>query len=121
MTGKFLAISAKEWDVAENVGWPYISGRKSDWVDFDFEESSIDLGISTEPRIVVDGIAYSPYAQYFIKEGGSTTRLLVGREIVYKKPYPTWSSRLTVDAKPNEDRREGPKNTESADKETDNS
>lgn len=108
MTGKFLAISAKEYEAADFLGWPYVESRKSEWVDFDFEESSIDLGLSTEPKLVVNGVAYSPYAQYFIKEGNTTTRLLVGKEVVYKKPYPTWSSKLTVDSKPNEDRREEP-------------
>lgn len=92
MKGKFLGLTENEYKDEDSVDWEYVKKRKADWIDFDFEESSIDLAISCEPRIVVDDISYWPYRQFFISEGGSTTRLLVGVQVHVQKPITVYYS-----------------------------
>lgn len=97
MIGKFLPISEKEYVNLKSFDWEYVKSRKGDWVDFDFEESSIDLGVICEPRIVVNDIMYKPIHQLFISEGGQATRLMVGVECVKKNPPPYYSSRVVTE------------------------
>lgn len=58
-------------------GYPFIKENRDRWVEFNFEESSIDIGISSTPRMVVDDIVYDVHHQYFVKEGSETLRILV--------------------------------------------
>ena len=58
-------------------GYPYAQKNKNRWKSFDFEESSIDCGIVTSPRFVIDNTVYEVHHQYFIKEDNSVSRLLV--------------------------------------------
>ena len=58
-------------------GYPFIKENRDRWVEFNFEESSIDIGIGSTPRLVVDDIVYDVHHQYFVKEGSETLRILV--------------------------------------------
>lgn len=96
MIGKFLPLSKKEYDSLEHFDWEYVKSKKSNWVDFDFEESSIDLGVICEPRIVVNDTMYKPIHQLFISEGGQVMRLIVGAECVKKNPPPYYNCKVTT-------------------------
>lgn len=72
-------------------GYPYAKNQRSRWVSFDFEESSIDLGTTTDPRFVIDDKVYSIYHQYFIKEGNSTIRLIILKRITFESENVTFS------------------------------
>lgn len=79
MTGYIYALSDKESRVTP-INWKQIKANKSKWISFSFEESSIDMGLNCEPRYVINDIVYTPYKQYFIKEGSNTVRLVVAIE-----------------------------------------
>lgn len=82
MTGKFLPISLDEYKAIKGqISWSYIKKQRSKWVDFSFEESSIDMVIVCEPRFVVNDICYEVGRQFFIKEGNTTIRLVAGIEL----------------------------------------
>lgn len=55
----------KEDEIPATKGFPFINKNRDRLVSFDFEESSIDLGISALPRFVVNGLVYEPLSQYF--------------------------------------------------------
>lgn len=78
MTG-YLVLLKKE-DVKAGVDWDWILNHQDQRVPFSFEESSIDMGLSCEPRYVVDNKVYEPYRQYFNKPAsGGIERILVCR------------------------------------------
>lgn len=81
MTGMFLGMTKKEYESVHRLNWEYVKSCKGRWESFNFEESSIDLGVSCEPRLIVDDIEYRAIHQYFIKNGETVTRLMVGVEI----------------------------------------
>lgn len=58
-------------------GYPYALKERTRWKSFDFEESSIDLNVTVDPRFVIDGVVYGVHRQYFVQEGSTTTRLIV--------------------------------------------
>lgn len=77
MIGKVFCLKTSE---SKSVGYQYIvnPSNKKRIEDFDFEESSIDLGAVTTPRIVVKDIVYEIVRQYFVKDSsGSTERILL--------------------------------------------
>ena len=78
MVGYVFCLTDEEMKKTSTCGgYPYALKNKSRWKSFNFEESSIDLGIATTPRFVVDGVVYEEHHQYFIKENSSTIRLIV--------------------------------------------
>lgn len=98
MKGMFLGLTTDDITVAAKgcVDWEFVKSLKSRWITFDFEESSIDLGVSCEPRFIIDDVEYAAYHQYFIREGSTITRLLVGKAVPKTRKDPRqWSSRVT--------------------------
>lgn len=80
MTCYIFPIAATESD--SHADWMYVAEHRDDWVDFDTDISSIDMGISCDPRFVVNNTAYYPMKQYFVVEGSSTTlRVIVAKEV----------------------------------------
>lgn len=56
------------------VGYQFIKANQSRLIPMDFEESSIDLGVATTPRFIINDTVYDVYGhQYFKKEAGGTT------------------------------------------------
>ena len=55
----------KEDEIAATKGFPFINKNRDRLVSFDYEESSIDLGISALPRFVINERVYEPISQYF--------------------------------------------------------
>lgn len=77
MVGYVFTLTDDEMDNLSTCGgYPYALLHKTRWVPFDFEESSIDMGIPTEPRFVVDGVVYKVHHQYMIRESDRVVRLL---------------------------------------------
>jgi hypothetical protein len=86
MIGKIFRATWDEYRNGEG-GWEFVLANKSRWESFSFEESSIDLGITCTPRIIVDDIEYDVQRQYFIKDSDTqTTRLMFLYPV--KKPTP---------------------------------
>lgn len=73
----FTLTDAETKNLSVCGGYPYALKERDRWKAFDFEESSIDLNISTDPRFVIDGIIYGAHRQYFIQEGSTTIRLII--------------------------------------------
>lgn len=78
MTGYVFCLTDAEMKKpSECGGYPYAIKNKSRWKSFNFEESSIDCGIASSPRFVIDNVVYEVHHQYFIQESASVTRLLI--------------------------------------------
>lgn len=68
-----------------DIGFPYLNVRRKKWIPFDFEESSIDLGISRDPRFVINEKTYRLRNMYYIQESDKTvSRLAVIEEIPHR-------------------------------------
>lgn len=78
MTGYIYPLSKE--DAKGAINWERIQADRAKWESFSFEESSIDMGLNCEPRFVINNIVYTPYKQFFVKDGGNTVRLLVAIE-----------------------------------------
>ena len=89
MQGKIFRI--KDTENPATIGFEFIKAHPERWEDFNYEESSIDIQISCHPKIVAEDekygqVAYSPVAQFFIRESGTkTTRLILLSPVLMEK------------------------------------
>lgn len=81
MVGYVFTLTSDEMkNLSRCGGYPYALLHKDRWLPFDFEESSIDMGIPTEPRFVVNGVVYRVHHQYIVRESNEVIRLLTLHE-----------------------------------------
>lgn len=74
MTGYAFCLKPGE---SSSLGWQYIDAHRDRLVKVDYEESSIDFGVTAAPRFVIDGIVHDVIHQYFESTGSSTNRILL--------------------------------------------
>lgn len=86
MTGYIFPLTSNE--NPGMCGYPYINAHRDRLVPFDFEESSIDLGLSVTPKIVLNNVVYDPQNQYFEKDSNTVNRIILVSPCLTDKELP---------------------------------
>ena len=77
MDGYALPLTVNEAEKSINLNYDFIRSNKGRLITFSFEESSIDLAVTTVPRVVIDDIVYEIARQYFVKMGDTQTERII--------------------------------------------
>lgn len=97
MADKFFALTVKESN--DEVGYDYIKKNESRLVTVDYEFGSIDFGLMSPTRFILDDVCYQIKRQY-IKLGSTSDRILVGSPVLTASENPDLVATPTTYEKP---------------------
>ena len=100
MAGKFLALTLEEARDSENLGYEFIRNHQDRLVNVDYEFGSIDFGLMSPTRFILNDVCYQIARQYIGLGSDNSDRILIGTPVISASENPKLITEPKIYAKP---------------------